>query len=502
MTRNMQSWPAVAALALGLTALPLEVRAQLVCDEYAGDPAEGTAEWVARDLANVACGYQRFSDADLSPAFLAKQLEQTAIEEIEFATVTAPEWAADPILRLHGPTALIAAAKVTDPFRSFEEWAAAGRGRHIKFYFINRDGGKLRARLLAPLDTTHTYPALTFTPGLQSYNEVNAWFPQEMAEAGYVVLIIDPMGQGDSEICAHAPDGTLTGCPFLNQPNDTRSAIDFVLSTPSDPYPWALGANAAGTPTFNPFWEAIDRDVPVGIAGHSLGAIAVTPLGQEDLRVGAAVSYDNLDGTLAEGVPRRTPSLYFYTDYAFPATPTPMLANPDPDQHKGAFAQLVAANVDTMTITSRASDHYEWGYQPFPANFPSSRYGERVALYYTLAWFDRYLKNDPTATPRLIAGSFDETADAHSIGAGTYDPVLAAAHPDDPFAGNVPYQIADKCTANLLSIYYRSAYHLEGGALQSGDMRAQIAPQCLPEPALAGLCAGALLVGALARRRA
>jgi uncharacterized protein (TIGR03382 family) len=33
-------------------------------------------------------------------------------------------------------------------------------------------------------------------------------------------------------------------------------------------------------------------------------------------------------------------------------------------------------------------------------------------------------------------------------------------------------------------------------------MRAQMTPQCLPEPALAGLAAGALLVGWLGRRRA
>jgi hypothetical protein len=103
---------------------------------------------------------------------------------------------------------------------------------------------------------------------------------------------------------------------------------------------------------------------------------------------------------------------------------------------------------------------------------PSSRYGERVSLYYTLAWFDRYLKGDPDGTTRLVRGYFDETADLHSIGAGTYDPVLAAANPTDPFAGNVPYAIEGKCAANLLSIYYHSAYRLEGGVLAPTDMRA------------------------------
>lgn len=442
-----------------------------VCDQYAGDPDPGSLAWQARDANNVACDLQRHQDAQLSPAFLAKYQQQVAAEVAEFTTVTAPEWAAEPN-RLHLAGTTVPAAKVGDPFRSPEEWAAAGRGRHLKFSFINRDGAKLRARLYAPSTTATRYPAITFTPGLQSYNEVNSWFAQGMAEAGYVVLIIDPQGQGDSENCGHTPDGAQTSCPVTNQPNDTRSAIDFVVSTPSSPYPWAQGPNAAGTPTFNPFWESVDPE-HVGIAGHSLGAIAVTPIGQEDERVDAVISYDSLDLALGAGVPRRTPSLYFGVDYAFPTTGLPMVSPPNPTQHFGAFDQLSEAGVDAMSITTRASNHYEFGYQPYPANFPSSRYGERVAFYYSLAWFDRYLKGDASGTSRLTSPVFDDSSDRHSIGAGTYDAAKALRNLTNPFAGNVPYKIAGKCAANLLSFYYASAYHLEGGTLRSSDMRAR-----------------------------
>ena len=274
-----------------------------------------------------ACDYQRTTDADANPAFRAKTTEQVAIEVAEFRQTLA-EWAAEPNRR-HANCCTSPPSKVGDPFRSPEEWAAAGRGRHLKFSFINRDGAKLRARLYAPPGTAGRYPAVTFTPGLQSYNEVNSWFPQGLAEAGYVVLIIDPQGQGDSESCGHRPDGTETTCPATNQPNDTRSAIDFILSTPTQPYRWAQGVNAAGTPTYNPMWKRTDRQ-HLGIAGHSLGAIAVTPIAQQDARVDAAISYDNLDLSLPAGSPRRTPTLYFGTDYAFPATGTPKASPPDP----------------------------------------------------------------------------------------------------------------------------------------------------------------------------
>ena len=173
--------------------------------------------------------------------------------------------------------------------------------------------------------------------------------------------------------------------------------------------------------------------------------------------------------TLPAGTPIRTPSLYFGADYAFPATGTPMAGPPDPAEHLGAFRQLQAAGVDTMSITTRASDHYEFGFQPYPADFPASRYGERVAFYYSLAWFDRYLKGDKTATGRLTAYALDDSSDRHSIGSGTYDPAQAASDPTNPFSGNVPYKIVGKCAANLLSFYYSSAFALDGGKSSEGS---------------------------------
>jgi hypothetical protein len=35
----------------------------------------------------------------------------------------------------------------------------------------------------------------------------------------------------------------------------------------------------------------------------------------------------------------------------------------------------------------------------------------------------------------------------------------------------VPYTIAGKCVATLLSFYFDSAYSLDGGALRSDDLR-------------------------------
>jgi dienelactone hydrolase len=448
------------------------------------DPKADPNAWRQRDAQNLLCATQRQQDELSNPAFLRKWAVEDAKAEPQVAGVLLGQ-AAEPTRPHVNPIYPNPTAKVGDPFRMPDEWEAAGRGQVERFSIIASTGAKLVARLYSPnaVPNEQPLPAIAFIPGLQSYNEVNEWFAEGMAEAGYVVLILDPQGQGDSENLPHNPDGSIncsaSGCPNAqtNDKPETASAIEFLLSKPSQPYKYAVGANAAGTLTYNPLWARVD-DNRIGIAGHSLGAIAVTPIGQEDPRVKAVVSYDNIDAKLpaADLASIHAPTLFFGVDYAFPSVLTPKdpSSPPDPDQHiKAAYSQVVAAGVDAMAIDTRASTHYEFGYQPFPASFQASRYGERVTFSYSLAWFDRYLKGDTDATKRLTELTFDGSADVHSIGAGTFDQAAAAADPANASAGNVPYKINGKCVANLLSFYYHSAYRLEGGALTSTDMRAR-----------------------------
>jgi len=488
---------AVGALAIGgVTFLTPGARAasgppsQFGCDQPAPDPdpAADPAGWLQRDAQNMACATERQQDAVSNPAFLRKWAARGATEMGAVPGLVAGQ-AAEPTRPHIGIIHWMPMAKDADPFRDPEEWQAAGRGQVQRFTFIANTGAKLTARLYSPNPTPGEgrLPGLTFSPGLQSYNEVNSWFAQGMAEAGYIVLIIDPQGQGDSENLPHNPDGSInctpTGCP--NTPTtdkpDTQSAIDFMLSTPTSPSPYPAAAdgsyppNADGSLHYNPLWARLDP-TRVGISGHSLGAIASTPIGQTDPRVKAIVSYDNLDATYDASVlpTLHAPTLFFSVDYAFPSVIAPKLPSspPDPKQHvKAAYSQLSGAGIDAMQITTRASTHYEFGYQPFPASFQASRYGERVAFYYSLAWFDRYVRGDTSAADRLTALRFDSSSDAHSIGAGTFDPSLVSANPADPGAGNVPYKIEGKCVSTLLSFYFDSAYSLDGGALRSDDLR-------------------------------
>jgi hypothetical protein len=187
--------------------------------------------------------------------------------------------------------------------------------------------------------------------------------------------------------------------------------------------------------------------------------------------VKAIVAWDNLapaTGTCAEQIPAglpkgspakptlTTPALGINSEYFF--NPTSQSAPPDAQSKAGAYNALVKAGTDAMQIGLRSSTHLEYTYVPYI--LPASRIGERVASYYTQAWFDRYLRGSSAAFDRLTATKFDASADARSIGAGTYDSAKAAAAPTDTTAGNVPYRIAGLPVADRMSIYYNSAYSL------------------------------------------
>ena len=134
------------------------------------------------------------------------------------------------------------------------------------------------------------------------------WAARTLARAGYLVLTWDVQGQGESETTPHAPGQVLPfvdpdseqgytddGVPFQQAYNfheGTVDALRFLMSTPDDPYvpgSWTeddlAAAHAAHDPGsepidwVNPLWAAFDRE-HIGLAGHSLGAGAVSNVQQ------------------------------------------------------------------------------------------------------------------------------------------------------------------------------------------------------------------------------
>ncbi len=209
------------------------------------------------------------------------------------------------------------------------------------------------------------------------------------------MLTYDVQGQGRSDTFGEGAD-TFEGVPSQQgRPfyDGTEDAIDFMLSTPQDPYRprrelhhrrrATPASTTAASPTASPppttrLWDMLDPD-RIGIAGHSLGASGVSNIGQTDPRVDTIVAWDNLripgaggsgvgvpgcaSGSSDRSVPPITkPALGFSNDYGL--TPTPYSNDPDPQGPNAAFLAYEAAGVDAMQVNIRGGTHYEYSYIP------------------------------------------------------------------------------------------------------------------------------------------
>jgi dienelactone hydrolase len=444
------------------------------CLAPAGDPEPGSDAWNDRDTANQYCANERLLDEYGSPAFGST-----------FWSETPGIFVSQNVEMLMNPThphatlaQFVIGGTTTDPYRTIERWVAAGRGRVDDISFTATDGATLNGHIFRPPAPAHGKPKLPgvviTTGSIQGYQEMYYWAAEGLAEAGYEVMTYDVQGQGQSDTfgadCAppNVPSGQCEGVPFQQSYNfyqGTEDALNFFFSKA------------------NPGRDDLDPD-RVGIAGHSLGASAVSEVGQCDPRVKAIVAWDKLASTTgkcadkATGFPKdspasptlKVPGLGIHSEYFF--NTTSQQSAPDAQAHAGAFKQLRGAGTDAMVVELRSSTHLEYTYVAY--NLPASRVGERVAMYYTLAWLDRYVKGDDAAFDRLTAKTFDASADASSIGAGTYDANKAAAAPTDTTAGNVPYTIKGLPVRDRVSIYYMSQYGItapEGGTVTCVDMR-------------------------------
>jgi dienelactone hydrolase len=431
------------------------------CLAPAGDPEPNTPEWVRRDTINQYCATLRLRDQLASPAYGWGNLTQGTQLWIE-RTI---DQAGDLSHPRGGVTTAIPGSQAADAFRTVKRWTEAGRGRVEPISFKGLNGATLRGHVFAPPARAKRpragYPAVVITDGsVQGYEELYFWAAEDLAEAGYVVMTYDVQGQGDSDLAGEDCPGECTGIPYQQDWNFHQGAEDSLNAFLSDR---------------NPYLDLVDRR-RVGLAGHSLGAAAVSHVGQCDKRVRAIVAWDNLraiEGCDGIEIPAKhrsdeldTPALGIANDYLFNTQPT--FSPPDPQAKAAGYEQLKAEGTDTMSVVLRGATHLEYTYVPLV--LPASQRGERFASYYTRAWFDRYLKGDRKADRRLTAKTFDGSIDGSAIGTGEYDHLAAAQRPTDRYAGNVPHTIAGIEVANAVSFYYTSQYAL--GGRRCDDMRA------------------------------
>ena len=394
------------------------------------------------------------------------------------------------------------ATQAADPEREFEsdlcwnlndgcagdvrlyDWESNGYGIVKPVLFTARNGATLSGHVWATKAGPKHRPGIVITNGSVQADEQLYWYAaQTLAKAGYVVLTWDPQGQGQSDTFGESPDqaegfpSQTDGRPFFD---GTEDALNFFFSTPSRPYEPVASCSSgtshapkqdrrvkAGLDTgYNPYWQLLDPS-RVGVAGHSYGAAGVSYVGQQDPRVKAIVAWDNLgkpssgtnDGSFPPGeagcpanpaarAPAKIskPALGMSADYFLP--PTPNTSQPDPGAKSTESLEYTKAGVDTGEIIIRGGSHLDFSFIPNAAFGASLRGADEIA-WYTTAWFDKYVKGDPSADRRLLTNRW------------RHDGAEAAIDPDHD--------------GNMFSFYYPSRLDIGlrgGGRFDCEDMRA------------------------------
>jgi dienelactone hydrolase len=460
-------------------------------------PTAASAFSPDRELQNWSKVFERERYVTLTPEFQTLLAKQTAngLGDLVQRTLSDPE-------RLPANVCGARMFECAGDVR-FYDWPDRANGIRHPVVFTARSGATISGDVWATKDGPAQRPAVVITTGSVQAPETLYWGQAAtLAKHGFVVMTYDVQGQGLSDTLGEAPD-TLESVPAqAGEPfyDGTEDAIDFLLSTPDHPYqprpsctsgtshaPKQDRRVAAGLDdAYDPLHGLVDGS-RIGIAGHSLGAAAVSFIGQEDPRVDAIVAWDNLSAPDAGpfGIPScasapetrqvppiTKPALGISNDYGivplpldYDTAPGSFSADPNPDEKSAAFNAYRAANVDSGEFVIRGGCHEESAFipgsvtGPWPLGCGTLRGGDLIA-WYTTAWFDKYVKGDSSADSRLLTERWRD------------DPRGAAVDPTgDP---------------NLFSFYFHSPLDIglaAGGRASCADLRAgctSLAPDGLP----------------------
>jgi len=111
-------------------------------------------------------------------------------------------------------------------------------------------------------------------------------------------------------------------------------------------------------------------------------------------------------------VPITKPGLGISADYGLPPTPNTSLPVPTlKEQESLAYSK---AGVDSGEIVIRGGSHLDFSFIPNQA-FGASYYGPDITDWYTTAWFNKYLKHEPSADNELLTERWRDYAPEAAI---------------------------------------------------------------------------------------
>lgn len=235
-------------------------------------------------------------------------------------------------------------------------------GDRIEVRFDNRLGTELRGVVYLPPTEEAAVPLL-FLEGLATNVELYEWWHLALADLGYVVFAFDFSGQGESEAGNAEPV------------EDAEDAITYLFEA-------------------SPVAGRIRQD-RLGVFGHSLGAITAMALQARDPRVKSVVAAAVIDERTTTFPHATIPVQIQSGDQDGPIAPYFFTG---PFFAKGVYDQLTGPR---QLVNIEGGTHAAHTNGPF---LPSTSWSQAVALKYSAAWFDFFLRGDPSGHATLLSG--------------------------------------------------------------------------------------------------
>jgi hypothetical protein len=260
--------------------------------------------------------------------------------------------------------------------------------------------------IYAPDAAVHAppYPGISILPGGGADTNSVSWAAQLLARDGYVTVIVKPTSGSSTQAYNLA----------------AQTGIDVLVSSA------------------NPFRAETDT-ARIGACGWSLGARSLTRTQEEDPRIDAVVEWDNL--AISESGDAGSPSCT--------NTPNPIrtprvpamgqaseMCSAPADAKLTAFNYWRTAGVPSAEIVFKHSNHFLW------SGTSGTNAQHDASHYYTLAWFDRWLKGDLTAVDRIVAGTILGIARDSLLSATYWSGVYCDAYDCDDLVAACPSQPA------------------------------------------------------------
>ena len=241
------------------------------------------------------------------------------------------------------------------------------------------NGYTLYGEIYYPVSDEGPFPALVFCEGLPAYVSAYNWLAKALAAKGYVVIMFDPPGLGQSEGLF---DGDTLSFPnvnlFFRFGSYAETPFQYVMRH------WTVATSDALTYLLSQssLTNLIDGD-RIGLVGHSLGGITATETAARDKRFDAVVALSHGNPLFMRKITVPIQFICGGLDVALDSVPL-------------SYSCYMKAKVPKEFILVRFGTHIGFT-TAFEALCPCPDWQKETVVRYVTGWFDYFLKEKPEA---------------------------------------------------------------------------------------------------------